>query len=802
MIQEYLNILSEFGLESCITKPTREKNCIDHIFIKTNVRKLLPLIFYSKITDHCPVYLQFSIAVSNESFKVTNNLKKIKLYKYVNFTNLNSKLNEITWDFNLLNSKDVDISLEYFLNVLQENIEFCTVVKKKIIKQVKRKPWVTTGLMNSIDTRNRLYKALKHNPNNVEIKAKYLLYKKLVPILIKKLKNNYYDNKILDSKNNVKQLWNTTNEFLNIKRINNNEIKLNINNNHTDIDKANYFNNYFVNVGSNLANLISTNEETQRQMLSKIPYNAHNFFLRPIDEVEILDTISNLDNKNSCGPDNIPNLTLKKIRHNIVTPLTTIFNNVLSEGKFPVDFKKALVVPLYKSGDTNNISNYRPISLTSSLAKILEKLIKSRLINFIKKHKLLSTAQFGFVEGKSTSDAIAELLNNVYSAVDNSLPNVSIFLDLKKAFDTVNHKLLLKKLELMGIRGITLELFKSYIEGRSQKTIVNNCSSDEKIVKCGIAQGTSLGPILFILYINDIFNLSLHGKLISFADDTVLFLEATSWSIVETLATDDMKNIKIWLDNNLLSINVEKTKFMTFTSSNNPTFDTLKIHKATCINHTCTCQQRINKAKIIKYLGLTIDQHLRWDYHIQVICNKLRQFLFIFKKIKNIMSPNKLKIIYYALVQSAISYGLIGWGGASKLYMNKLIILQKRILKIIFNKKISYSSTLLFKNFEIKQIAQIYCYSILLYLNKNFNILNYPKHIYNTRQKSKATLAKANKTIGQKYFLSYAPKIYNKFQDFIIGNGLSLHCLNFKSRAKQFTSYLEKDLLCDIFGYI
>ena len=268
--------------------------------------------------------------------------------------------------------------------------------------------------------------------------------------------------------------------------------------------------------------------------------------------------------KKAGGVDNISATTIKTISEYVIKPLEHIFNLSIQQAIWPKALKQADIVPIYKSGDNSAISNYRPISLTSNIAKIFEKIIYSRLYNFIMKHKIISDKQFGFMRKRGTKDALNCLTNIIYRNLDKSKPIVTAFLDLAKAFDTVDHSILLDKLERYGVRGEGLKLLTSYLSDRKQCVKISDCKSEYKEITIGVPQGTILGPLFFILYVNDLLIDMQNETILSYADDTVIISCDSSWTAAHERLNEYLRKVAIWLNLNKLSLNVSKTVYIAY----------------------------------------------------------------------------------------------------------------------------------------------------------------------------------------------------------------------------------------------
>lgn len=326
----------------------------------------------------------------------------------------------------------------------------------------------------------------------------------------------------------------------------------------------------------------------------------------------------------------------------------------------------------------------------------------------------------------------------------------------------MSHKILLKKLENIGIKDSAYNWFKSYITDRSHSLKVGNATSQNRNITYGVPQGSTLGPILFLLYINSLCQLDIRGDIICFADDTVLVFTSDSWTSVYKKATEGINKIKYWLDNNLLTLNIDKTKYMTFSIDprRQPGPDKkLTIHDCTS-DVNCLCNP-LTRTQVIKYLGIYIDNYFRWTEQINRTAGKVRKLIYFFKNIRNIMQMKTLKTIYYALAQSIITHGMIGWGGAAKTNIDPLYKAQKVLIKVITKKPYRFSTIQLFKDFPVLSIQQLYIKIISIHYIKDKLNHHTAQHNYETRHKHQHMTPKTNTTYGQRHYHNLAPKIFN-----------------------------------------
>ena len=491
--------------------------------------------------------------------------------------------------------------------------------------------------------------------------------------------------------------------------------------------------------------------------------------------------INNLNSKKSIPKHSTP-IKIIKLSCKIIAPfLTKIFNTCIFQGIFPDKLKYAQVTPIYKQGDKTKVNNHRPISVLSPFAKIFECHLQIQLTKFLNKNNILHQSQFGFRTNSSTEMAITQITEDIINKLQNNQTTCTVFLDLRKAFDTVNHDVLLTKLRNYGVRGITFNLFKSYLSNRTQQTIIGDSISDIEQLNCGIPQGSILGPKFFNIYINDIIYASnLSVKL--FADDACLSYSSHNINDLEQTINNELKIITNWRKANKLSINFKKSNYMVFTRKKN------KINIQISIEGN-----KLDRVDETKYLGVLLDHKLSWKDHANYITNKVSKASYIISKIRHYVDLPILKMIYYSLVHPHLNYCLTAWGGTCNTTLKPLITVQKRIVRIMTSSPFDSSSRPIFLKLGILPLNKLYNLNLSLLMHKIFNnkitgsynlTLTSNTHNLNTRSsKNKNYFKKFNKlNIGLNSFTSNGTKIWNKIP--VDSKNKPLHL--FKKDMKQY----------------
>ena len=458
---------------------------------------------------------------------------------------------------------------------------------------------------------------------------------------------------------------------------------------------------------------------------------------------------------------------LKSCIDYIVQPLLYICNLSFNTGIFPDQLKITKVIPIFKKGTKTDVGNYRPISLTNPISKIIEKLLYARVSSFLEKYKILYDFQYGFRKNHSTAIAILDVINMIQNETYNGNYVLGIFMDLQKAFDTVNIQILLSKLDHYGFRGLTLNWFKSYLTDRPQFTFVNDCQSSSRTSKCGIPQGTVLGPLLFLLYINDIENALTNSHIKLFADDSNLFIINKNLKELYLMANTELTKLSRWIIANKLYINYEKTNYMLFEPSSKTTDLDTNYNKIISLHG-----HQIERVDVVKYLGLFINEKLTWTEHINYLIDKVSSLSGILYRNKILLPSNCRRNIYFALIHSNISYCVEVYANVSKSALHPLIVKCNRLLRSLQMKSRTTHLFDLYSAYDTLPVDLLFEYNTLQLMHKcthngqslptnvqNWFLRGSTIHSHNTRHKDQFMLQSKYNPCS---LLFYGPSMWSK----------------------------------------
>lgn len=642
-----------FGLSQLVTEYTRvtqsSSTLIDYLvtnkknFVKHEISDSLKVSDHSSILVHVPIKLNFN--------KLNHKVKK-RNFNYFNQIEFQFSVLESQWD---TVGYDVDKLAESFVSNLVKALDIHAPFKeKKNFNSFKIKIWFSQDLFNEIIRRDKLYKVAKGSKKE-EDWAQYKIIRNQVTARIRSETRHHYEEKIDMNRGDSKSMWKTLKELINGKtNIMPQAIRFEDGIQSSNKLIADSFNYYFLN---SIRSIVETIKPTQDnvEIAREITFTGHHLSqFKRIGHNELNRIIKNL-RKNNSDKHGI-NLNILKLTNEIAgNHLLNLINTSLETGEFPESWKVSAVVPIQKIPNTTNCTEFRPVNTLPIYEKVLELIVKEQLTKHIDRDDIIVKEQSGFRKEHSCETALQFVVSQWKHEVTNKKKIIiSVFLDLKRAFETINIELLLIKLNAYGVRGKVLEWFGSYLKKRRQYVKYNGELSDTLDVSFGVPQGSALGPILFLLFINDIVKRVKRCKINLFADDTMIYVMGEAKDI-EQMILDlnfDLENLSKWFDNNGLKLNTEKTKCMILGNKynlGNPRVDDIQCRIK--ING-----EQIEKVNQIKYLGFIIDQELDFDPHCQYIKKKMAKKIGFLFRLSNKVSMFARLTIYKTTIAPHLDY--------------------------------------------------------------------------------------------------------------------------------------------------
>ena len=676
-VTTYFNCLLSNNLESHILKPTRiqyypnslqikSATLIDHISsnLYENVCHAGNL-FYSD-SDHFGNFVIFE-NYFKQSGRNKNTEPQMRRYlNKIDNEKLRDDMNSYDWYQDVCND-DLELN-SCTANLITNLKDLCdrhaprTSISKRKMKYCD-KPWINKELLGLIRTKNTLYSKKMNFPSEVN-NTNFSKMRTKVNHEKRNKKKMYLTKYFNEHRTNVKKTWEGLYMALEVTK-NKKTVGTNIKDNKTGIiynnptDISNKFAEYFENVPSQVRDKLPT---TESDFYKYMPESvSQSMYLGDTDPLEVFNLIHKLKNSCSTGDTDIPNQFLKMLSFPLSYLLAYIINRSLTTGQMPRLLKIGKQTPVFKSGD-KLFNNYRPITVVNSFAKIVEKVAGSRLVSYLERHKILNIKQFGFRKKHSTIHAMINLFDTCLESLENRLTVGGVFLDISKAFDCVDHHILLKKLEIYGIRGIALDWFKSYLTDRELFVSVDGVSSNTYYLKHGVPQGSVLGPILFLIYINDIVNSSTKFDFSMFADDTSLILKTANEEYDYTMK-QELLGVMKWFDNNLLLLNVDKTKYLYFGPYNNSIKPFHSCIPDYMYMKKLDIEPPITESNEVKYLGIVFDSSLKFTKQINSTTMKINRMVGMLWQSRDLPLTAKMTL-YHSLVASYLNYGILIWGSS------------------------------------------------------------------------------------------------------------------------------------------
>lgn len=717
---DYLEILLSNELLPLVTLPTRisqrSASLIDHISTNRNDSSYDVGIIINDLSDH---FATFYIIHDNSKEKCKTILSK-RFSRVMNASNklkFKNKLENTDWNI-VYENFETDSAYNSFLRQLDYCFEASFPIKKENIpkRSIPLNPWMTKGLLISRRKKELLYRKQLRSPLPESI-ASYKSFNNLYNRLCRAAKKQYYHSKFTEFSMDGKKTWQLVNTVLGRtfnkctlpeKFVSNGKVLSG------DYEIAEGFNNFFSDIGPSLANKIPESKLSFADFLNNRVDNSFTF--QNVTPEVLLFALDKMKNKNSSGNDNISTNLLKYSIDPLILPLCHLYNLSFKSGVVPMSLKTAKCIPIFKSGDPGDFSNYRPISLLSTFAKLQEKIVAIQMIRFLNKFKILYEHQYGFRAKHNTQHPLVQFLGKINDSLNRNTPEytLGIFIDLKKAFDTCDKNILLAKLNHYGFRGTVNCWFHSYLSNRRQYTVINETSSSMREMNCGVPQGSILGPLLFVLLINDLSNSSRLLFVLLFADDTTLQLSSSNIKELFKIANKELNVVSDWFKANKLTLNVNKTKYILFRKQNmTPNLNNLSLiidnSEIERIGKDC-------KDNSFKFVGVHIDEFLSWKDHIKHVNSKLASSTFALSKVRNVLPEKTKLLIYNSLFRSHLEYCIIAWGKSNNSQMSKLQSLQKKCLRYVANVRINAHVNPLFLKYNLLNVSDTVDYNLGIFM--------------------------------------------------------------------------------------
>lgn len=740
-----LDLTASYNLYPTFDKPTRSTNTthtvIDNIFTSIALTDITTDSLNLHLSDHRGQLIKFRdnrLTPTKTTAKATR--RTFLSHQIKHFQQL---LDSTSWH-DVYATETSESKLHSFLNDFMTSFNSAFPKKHSVIKQRKTAGWITPQIINASRELKELFTDYKQSGNEGD-KRKYNECKKILAKDIRCAKREHNEKIIMNSHNKYAGAWTVINGSIKPKAAKH-QVSLTLDSVIYDDqrDCANILNNYFCDIVPNL--LRESGVQQQPLADTSGAHSSKQMFLFPVDAAEVWSILNTKCIKYSSGVDEVPSILLKQCASQICQPLADIINASFNEGKFPSSLKMSKVIPIFKKGDRSQPGNYRPIALPSAFSKVFEVALSRRLIKFLNDNQLLSLNQYGFQSGKSTIQAIDHFLNALYEALDSKRPVLGLFYDMSKAFDCMNHRVLANTLRKMGINGVVLDWILSFLSDRTQCVELTNANnykikSEERTTNIGVPQGTVLGPLLYIVYVNNLSKALGPGTIAIYADDTSHLITANSLDSLSTVANIAVNNMQQFCNSTGLIINSSKTTFINFHTAQRTKDRSLLIKMK---------KRSLVEVAETKFLGISISSTLEWHSQIRLLVKKLSAVPYLIRNLRKMVSQETVLTTYYGIVQSRLTYGIIFWGWSAGI--SRILLLQKRIIRSIAGASFRTTCRPLFRSFKILTIPALYIYQSILYAiaNKHAHPTNSSIHNHDTRIRSNFHIFHHNLTIFKK----------------------------------------------------
>jgi hypothetical protein len=766
---KFVDILGRYNICLHINDPTRltcgSNTCIDNIASNFKPDYCSCTIVGGYLSDHTAQLMTVSLTQqqiyrdNNKSKTLINSSKRIQIFSKLNINTFYDNLSKESWNsLYVLEDKISDCNILYqkFLSIFFMYFEQCFLERNKKINsdshvQVKR--WVTQGIRISCEKAKYLH-ALCRSSASFELKRFYKTYKKILNRCIRAAKIRFNSDNIRKSDNKIRMAWNIVKKETNIPARDQDLLK--VFPHKTPENVLNTFNDFFVNISKTLN--LKPNLEGSLEFCKGLPVTRSRLIsFSPVTRDEIIEIMQRLNFSKTPGWDEIPPFLIKSCRNLLADPLLFIINLSFKRGEFPDLLKFSNIIPIFKKDNPTDLNSYRPIAILPAFSKVFEKAVVNRLTSYFEDNELLNKNQYGFQKNKNTIGAIYELVLGVASSFERGHKTAGAFCDLSKAFDCVDHRILIEKIKFYGIDGTALKWLTSFLSNRHQR-VQNHCSgtfSNFLQSSNGVPQGSILGPFLFLIYINDLRLINPDSRIITYADDTTVLTSGAHVDGLTAKLNANLRYISDWFVANGLSLNSNKSHLINFHCSR--LTDSLPPNSTNNMN--------MNLSSTTNFLGVALDDALSWREHIKKLSVTLNKAYYVLLTLKHALDRESLIMVYYAYVYSHISYGIIFWGNSVD--SHRIFKLQKRIIRIICGIRQRDTCRPHFKQLKILSMPSIYIFQLLVFVKNNLNRFRFTtdNHTYNTRNSNTIAFPIHRTTAYEKTPFYSGMRYYNKLPD-------------------------------------
>lgn len=706
---DFQNLCRSLGVYCLNYQPTRGEACLDNVVSDLDPRNggCSVEVRSHGISDHESVVLQLDEGLYLPKPSVSNGtrVKVVRPIKPDNISFFCSRLEVVKWHELFLNNS-AESNFESFHGLFMELFYDCFPTKKVKVKPVKNnRPLVNWSHNPALVVKKKwmllaydIYKTSKSR----EDKDRFAKIKREYKLELKQAKMEANARFIESSSNKCSAAW----------RVINNEAAPRCPRS-TSLS-PDELNDYFVTSVQQARDSVGALPGAAEEMLLEISQPGTSFELSEVTCDQVISVVKKMKNSDSKDFFGLSNSFIKTVLFYIVLPLTFCINSCIREGVFPKFFKVSKTTPIHKKGSWDLPENFRPVSILPIISKVFEAIIQSQLYNYLESNGLLTVAQYGFRSGLSTIDAVDKVVQAIVQGFESRDFTGVIACDLSKAFDVVDHALLIRKLKFYGVGNTTLSLLESYLHDREQYVSVNGMNSQRRKVAHGVPQGSILGPLLFVVMVNDI-NVNMGCKVISYADDTTLVCSDNCLDRVKETMSLSLNQVSSWFQANSFLLNVSKTQTMIF-----------------------ALREISNEVDSIKILGVNLDCKLTWSVHIDVICKKLSRLIFLLRNLIDVVPVNYVRSAYFSFCQSLILYGIRLWGCAPDVL--RILILQKKAVRIVSKAEHLAHCRPVFVSEKIMTVYSLYVFEAIVYVKTNPDLFVCRSSLHNHNTRNSSTL--------------------------------------------------------------